>query len=426
MQKKDIDSTLSLLVIFMLFFWLVMISSVSVHASYDLTSRMVNMGTLDAATNSYFWVRTAGYVAVGIIMLTIFSKIPYYLFEKYSKHIFVASFILLILVFIPKIGDTRNGATGWINIPGLPSIQPVEFAKIWLIVALSFFLKKRRSYISNFYLGFLPFFGIVSLIIVPLMLQPDFGSILILVPVVLALYFVGGGNIRYIMSGFAVAIIGILSVYAIGKTQMHSVQNSTITETSEKKGGALVKVGYIAQRIDNYFRDDKDIAKSANSTQQNDYQLKQGFIALGSWGFMGRGFGSSIQKFWYLPESYGDFIFSVIVEELGFVGGAVIILLYLYFGYRGFMIARGVGDLFGKYLAFGITLWILTQAFVNIGVNLNLVPLTGVTLPFISFGWSSIVSLTIAIGILLSISRHVEYKPQNLSDALQSGRRVIF
>lgn len=207
--------------------------------------------------------------------------------------------------------------------------------------------------------------------------------------------------------------------------QMNQARQVTSTETTVD-GGLFVKVGYIAQRIDNFFRDNKDIALSANTRQQNDYQLKQGFIALGSGGFTGLGFGNSIQKFGYLPESYWDFIFSVIVEELGFVGGMGIIGLYLFFWYRGYTIARSVSDLFGKYLAFGITTWILTQAFVNIGVNLNVIPLTGVTLPFISFGGSSIMSLTIASGILLSISRHIEHKPQNLSEALQSGRRVIF
>lgn len=421
MQKKDVDITLSLLVIFMLFFGLVMISSVSVYASFDLTNRMVLAGKLAEPSNSYFWTRTASFVMMGLLMLVIFSKIPYYLFEKYSKYIFFGGVAGLILVLV--IGKEINGATGWIDIPGLPSIQPVEFAKIGLIIMLAYFLKKRRAYISHLTYGFFPFFFWASLIILPLMLQPDFGSILILAPVILAMYFVGGGNIRYIGIGFAALIIGAVSVYALGKTQMNAVQNLTISDTEPKN--PLVKVGYIAQRVDNFFRDDKDIAKSADTRQLNDYQLKQGFIAMGSGGWTGLGFGKSIQKFGYLPESYGDFIFSIIVEELGFFGGSIIIFFYLLFAYRGYYIARSVNDLFGKYLAFGITTWIVVQAFVNIGVNLNVVPLTGVTLPFISYGGSSLVSLTIASGILLSISRYVEYKPKSLSDALQSGRRAI-
>lgn len=203
--------------------------------------------------------------------------------------------------------------------------------------------------------------------------------------------------------------MGAISVYAIGKTEI----------------GQNIRIGYISARIDNFFRSSESIALGKN-LDNKDYQLKQGFIALGSGGFSGLGFGKSIQKFGYLPEVQGDFIFSVIVEELGFRGGAVLLFLYMVIAYRGFMIARSVKDLFGKYLAFGVTLWILVQAFVNIGVNLNVIPLTGVTLPFISYGGSSILSLTIAIGILLAISRHVEYKPQNLSDALQARRKVIF
>lgn len=185
------------------------------------------------------------------------------------------------------------------------------------------------------------------------------------------------------------------------------------------------RFGYISQRIDNFFTSSKDIV---NNTQSNDkkrtLQLKQGFIAIGSGGPFGLGFGNSIQKFGYLPEVQGDFIFSVIVEEMGFFGGIAVIGFYLFFMYRGFLIARSVKDLFAKYTAMGITLWVVVQAFVNMGVNLGTVPLTGVTLPLISYGGSSIMSLTMAAGVLLSISRHAEYRPQNLSDILQARRKV--
>lgn len=146
---------------------------------------------------------------------------------------------------------------------------------------------------------------------------------------------------------------------------------------------------------------------------------------MGSGGFSGLGFGKSIQKFGYLPEVQGDFIFSVIVEELGFIGAFFLIAVYLTIVHRGLYIARSVKDLFGKYLAFGITVWIFIQAAINMGVNLNIVPLTGVTLPFVSYGGTSLIALTVAVGMLLSISRYAEYKPQNLSDALQAKRRIV-
>lgn len=185
-----------------------------------------------------------------------------------------------------------------------------------------------------------------------------------------------------------------------------------------------MKISYISSRIDSFFRSNKEITES-KTNDKKDYQLKHGFIALGSGGFSGLGFGKSIQKFGYLPEVQGDFIFSVIVEELGFIGAFFLIAVYLTIVHRGLYIARSVKDLFGKYLAFGITVWIFIQAAINMGVNLNIVPLTGVTLPFVSYGGTSLIALTVAVGMLLSISRYAEYKPQNLSDALQAKRRIV-
>lgn len=273
-------------------------------------------------------------------------------------------------------------------------------------------------------MGVIPFVILVSIPILLLMLQPDFGSILILAPIILALYFVGNGNLKFLWIVSVGLFLIALTIYGIGKTQMESLRQAELTGT-KVEWSAIIKVWYIAQRIDNFFRPNKEIA-STRSSEKRDDQLRNAFVAMGSGGFFGLWFGKSIQKFWYLPEVEGDFIFSVIVEELWFVGGFIVISFYLFIAYRGYTISRSVKDLFGKYLAFGITTWFVVQAFVNIGVNLNVVPLTGVTLPFISYGGTSVISLAIASGILLSISRHVEVKPQNLSEALQSGRKVIF
>lgn len=402
-----------------------MISSVSVYASYRITSWLVARGLLDEPNNSYFMIKTVINVIVAIAAMIIFSKIPYELFEKYAKHIFAASLIGLCLVFVPGLESEQNGAKWWIDIPWLPSIQPVEYAKIGLIIMLAYFLKYRRSMMNDFKMGIGPFVFIASLPVFLLMFQPDFGSILILSPIILFMYFVGNGNIKILWIAFALALVGASAIYGIGKMQQNAYQARKEAWIISTSSGSTFSLGYITTRVDNFFRDNKEIAIS-RSTETRDHQLRNAFIALGSGGFFGLGFGNSIQKFWYLPEVEWDFIFSVIVEELGFIGWLAVIGLYLFIAYRGYMIARSVKDLFGKYLAFGITTWFVVQAFVNIGVNLNVVPLTGVTLPFISYGGSSVASLGIAAGILLSISRHVEVKPQNLSDALQSGRKVTF
>lgn len=366
---------------------------------------MVASGLLGETQNYFYLLRTIFNVAMGIFIMVVCSKIPYHFFEKFARHIYIICLVFLSMVF--TIGTEYNGAKWWIDLPGLPSLQPVEFMKIGLIIMLAYFLKKRRSMIADTYMGFIPYFAYVWLVFLLLIFQPDFGSILILAPVTIALYFVGGGNIRFIALAVVVAFIWAIGVYGLGKV------------------APTTGVGYISQRIDNFFRSSHDIVET-NNRDDKDYQMKQWLIAIGSGGFFGLGFGKSIQKFGYLPEVQWDFIFSVIVEELGFFGALILISMYMMITYRGFLIARSVKDPFGRYLALGITIWILIQATINIGVNLNIVPLTGVTLPFVSYGGSSLFWLMIGVGILLSISRHMEYKPQNLSDILHAKRRVIF
>ena len=382
-----------------------MISSVSVYSSFKVTSRMVAAGTLGETQNYFYLLRNIFNVLMGTAIMVICSKIPFQFFEKFARHIFIASWIFLAMVFV--IGTEYNGAKWWIDLPWLPSLQPVEFMKIALLIMLAYFLKKRRAVIADTYMGFIPYFFYVWMVFLLLIFQPDFGSILILAPVTIALYFVGWWNLKYIITAIIVALIGASAVYGIGK-----IAPST-------------GVWYISQRIDNFFRDSHDIVET-NNRDDKDYQMKQWLIAIGSGGFFGLGFGKSIQKFGYLPEVQWDFIFSVIVEELWFFGALILILMYMMIAYRGFLIARSVKDPFAKYLAIGITIWIVIQASINIGVNLNIVPLTWVTLPFVSYGGSSLFSLMIGIGILLSVSRHMEYKPQNLSDILHAKRKVIY
>ena len=405
MQKKSIDTTLVFLILALVIFGMIMISSVSVYSSFKVTARMVASGLLGETQNYFYLLRTIFNVLMGIAIMVVCSKIPYHYFEKFARHIFVIGLLFLSMVFI--IGTEYNGAKWWIDLPGLPSLQPVEFMKIGLIIMLAYFLKKRRSMIADTYMGFIPYFFYVGLVFILLIFQPDFGSILILAPVAIALYFVWGGNIHYIALAIIIALVGAAGVYSIWKVAPQT------------------GVGYISQRIDNFFRSSHSIVET-NNRDDKDYQMKQWLIAIWSGWFFGLGFGKSIQKFGYLPEVQWDFIFSVIVEELGFFGAFILISMYMMITYRWFLIARSVKDPFARNLALGITIWMLVQASINIGVNLNIVPLTGVTLPFVSYGGSSLFSLMIGVGILLSISRHMEYKPQNLSDILHAKRRVIF
>ncbi len=410
MEKKHIDATLVFLTLALVIFWLVMMSSVSVYWSNSLTEKLVNRGILEESNNYYYLIRHIKSIFIGVVALVVMTKIPYRFLEQHAKHIFWACFILLLSVLF--IWEEYNGAKWWLNIPWIPSIQPVEFMKIGLVIVLAYFIKKKRHLLDDFFDGFVPFFFLAGSVFLLLILQPDFWSILILAPVVIALYFVGGGNSKYLAISIGISLLGAMTVYGIGKIE---IQNSEWKNTNP--------LSYISQRVDNFIRDNKELIEKPNPDGK-DYQTKQGLIAIGSGGFFGLGFGKSIQKFGYLPEVQWDFIFSVITEELGFVGAFVVIMFYLLIVYRGFLIARSVKDPFAQYVAFGITMIIFVQAGINMWVNLNIVPLTGVTLPFVSYGGSSLLSMLMCVGILLSISRHREYRPQKITDIFSSERRV--
>jgi cell division protein FtsW len=408
MQKKSIDHTLAFLVLGLVIFGMIMISSVSVYSSFKITSLQVSRWDLGEAHNYFYLLRNMLHVGISIAALVIFSKIPYSFYEKNAKNIFFSCLFLLFIVLF--IGTKLNWARWWIDIPWVPfSLQPVEFMKIGLILFLASYMKRFRMKMGEFEEWFLPFFWIVGMVFLLLIFQPDFGSILIIAPVAISLYFIGWGNIRYIWVSLLVCVAGAWTVYSIGKLSWEE--------------GNWNSLSYISQRIDNFVRDSKAIIEKSNPDGK-DYQIKQWLIAIWSAGFFWLGFGKSVQKWWYLPEVQWDFIFSVITEELWFLWAFVLLLLYLFIAHRWFTIARSVKDPFWQYVASGITILIIVQACINIWVNLNVVPLTWVTLPFISYGGSSILSLMVAVGILLSISRHMEYKPQNLSDILQAKRRI--
>ncbi len=388
----------------MLVFGFMMISSVSVYPSYKVTNYLVSKWIIAEAYNYFYFLRTFKYTCLGLIVLAFFIKFPYHLLEKYANQIL--GFSLLLLASVLVIGVELNGAKWWINIPGISfSLQPVEFAKIGLIIFLAAYLKKFRYKIQEFQAGFLKFCIYPWIVLALLALQPDFGSILIIAPVIIALYFVGGGNMQYIVVSIVIATIGAGAIYGLGK-----IWDS--------------KLSYISGRIDNFLRSSHEIIEKWNPDGK-DYQIKQGLIAIGSGGFGGLGFGNSIQKFWYLPEVQGDFIFSVIVEELGFLWGFVLVCCYLVLVFRIFIIARNTKDLFAKNLAFWIGSLLMVQTFINLGVNLNIIPLTGVTLPLISYGGSSLISFMIAFGIVLNISRSVEKTDISLYETFSAKRKVM-
>jgi cell division protein FtsW len=247
---------------------------------------------------------------------------------------------------------------------------------------------------------------ILWLIVLLVWLQPDFWTIMVIVPVSVIMYFYAWMNIKHLFITLLLGISLIVWVYSSWEYDKTTWKN-------------LNTLWYITQRIDNFLADNEE---SINNKTIN-YQTEQALIAIWSGWFKGLGFGWSIQKFWYLPEVQWDFIFSVIIEELWFIWWLILLNFYLFIWYRWFYIASWVSDLFAKYTAIGISSRILIQAFINIWVNLNIVPLTWITLPFISYGWSSLLSLMLALGILLNISRYVNYGQEFVR---LDRRKIIF
>lgn len=390
MINKQVDYKLFFATLFLIVFWMIMISSVSVFSSFRVTDWMVSKWLISESYNYFYVIRNIIHVFISLILLGIIAKIPYKFFYKNALNIFII--VVLLLIFVLIKWATYKWASWWISLPWLPfNIQPTEFLKLSLIIFLAYIFKRKKNYLHNFKNWFLPFLWIIWLVVLLVWLQPDFWTIMVILPVSVIMFFLAWANIKHLLVMWILWILLFLSVYSFWDYDKVTWKN-------------LNSLWYITQRIDNFLADNEIAIKNKSIN----YQTEQWLIAIWSGWFTWLWFWNSIQKFWYLPEVQWDFIFSVIVEELGFIGWLILILIYLFIWFRWFYIWSMVDDLFAKYTAFWISSWILLQAFINIWVNLNIVPLTWITLPFVSYGWSSLLSLSIAIWLLLAISREMQ------------------
>ena len=308
----------------------------------------------------------------GGIALFIAMTMHYRIWRQYAFYIFSITFLLTLAVFIDPIGFSHGGARRWIDL-GFISMQPSEFLKIGFTVYMATWLSGMRSYLASFTKGTLPFLALIALVGVPLLLQPDTDSYVIIVIASLAMFVTAGGKLRDVI------VLGILGVVLIAV--LASVRP------------------YIKERIMTFVDPTGD-------PQGSGYQIKQSLIAVGSGGFMGRGYGQSIQKFEYLPEPIGDSVFAVYAEEFGFVGSVLLVLLFLAFALRGYRVASHAPDLFGMLLTVGIVTLVIVQTFLNMAAMLALVPLSGLALPFISHGGTALFATLAAVGIVLNVSKH--------------------
>ena len=314
---------------------------------------------------------------IGLVGMFFSSHLPYRFYARFANLFLILSFIGLLLVFVPGLGASVQGAEGgrfkrWINV-GLPiNFQPVEFAKIALVMHVANFISRNPERIKSFFNGVLPNILIVGVAFGLVYIQPDFGSAFLLVVTICIVLFVGGMRIWQVLT-LAGAGGGILSLL-------------------------IVRDSYKLKRVMDYMA----MLKSPDATN---YQLTRSLDALESGGLLGLGIDSSLQKISRLPYPHTDFIFAVLGEEFGFIGAVTVTFLFMLFAWRGLRIARHANDLFASLLATGITTLIGLQAFINIGVVTGVLPTKGITLPFISYGGSSIVLSLVSVGILLNISR---------------------
>lgn len=308
---------------------------------------------------------------MGVLGFFIAKKIPLHLIRKSALPFLLITIILLIVVFTPQFGLDLKGAKRWVNFWGF-SFQPSEILKVSFVIYLAAWLEKRRDSIKSFIGGFVPFLAITGIISLLLIAQPDIGTLGIILITALAMYFVAGSKIRYVITSF---FLGASAVYILSKT-----------------------APYRLNRIVAFLNPEADPLGIG-------YQINQAIIAIGSGGVWGVGFGQSRQKYNYLPEPVTDSIFAIASEELGLVGATIIISLFLLFCYFGYKISKNASTEFGRLLSFGLTTWIAIQAMVNIAAISGLLPLTGVPLPFVSYGGTSLVMALTSVGIISNIAK---------------------
>lgn len=359
-QKPDFIFLITLGII--IAFGLLMLASASVPLSQE------KFGT------SYYYLKSQILRGLlpGLALFIIGYLLPYRFWKKFALLGLILGIVSLIAVFIPGLGLGEGGASRWLNF-GLFSLQPSEFLKLAFIIYLAAWFDSKEKTIKSFSNSFVPFMILIGVLAVLLLFQPDIGTLGVISLIGMTMYFLAGARLLYfpiILGG------GGILIYILTKIFPHALNRVTV----------FLHPG----------TDPKGIG----------YQLNQALLAIGSGGFFGRGLGQSVQKFKYLPEPSTDSILAVIGEELGFFGILLLLILFGILIFRGFRIARLAPDNFARYLASGIISWIAIQALINTAAISGLLPLTGITLPFISLGGSSLTACLAGMGILLNISKY--------------------
>lgn len=351
------------LMVFILSFWgLAAVFSSSIVISFEKFGH-----------NYYYFYHQLISLAIGLIIWLIFSQLDYRFWKEKAIYLMAGVLILMLLVFAPVIGTKIGGAHRWLDLR-ITLFQPSEFFKLIFIIYLAVWLEKRKEKIGNL-VGFGPFLIFLGLISLLMILQPDMGTLMVILGIAFIMVFIAGANLKHLV---ATVLIGIIAL------------------------SFLIKIEpYRAKRLEVFLN-------PTTQTQGAAYHINQSLLAVGSGGLFGLGFGQSRQKYLYLPQAHSDSIFAIIAEEMGFVRILLFLLIFVMIFYRGFKIAKMAPDIFSRLIAVGITSWIAIQMIVNIGAILGVLPLTGIPLPFVSYGGTALVANLAAIGILMNISKQVK------------------
>lgn len=360
-KTQKVDIWILLLTLSLLVFGLIVLYSASTVESYNTFGN----------TTYYIKHQLLNGAILGLIGMAVMANIDYHIWRKLLPVLLIGSLFTLLLVKVPGLNFSSGGASRWLH-AGPILFQPSELAKLVIIFYIAAWADKKGRDLNNFYLGILPSLIIVALFSAFILAQPDFGTMLVLLSVSMIMLFVAGINWHYF---FWTIVCGSLGLFAFVHYEP-----------------------YRARRITAFLNpavDPKGIG----------YQINQALIAIGSGGWLGYGYGLSRQKYNYLPEAISDSVFAVLSEELGFIRELIVLGLFLALALRGYQIAKSAPDLFGKMVAVGIVSMITMQALINIAAMVRLLPLTGIPLPFFSYGSTSLIVTLSSVGILLNISK---------------------
>ena len=369
LARGPVDLPFCLLVLLLMAIGLVMLLSASFPSAYNSDSTGHNP--------AYYFIRQGVFAVMGVAAMLFIGKINYRRFRGVAKTLLYVSIFMLILVIIPHnpIAHTVKGATRWLGVGDLFSFQPSEIAKMAIIIYFSDSISKKKDLMRSFRYGIFPYAAILAFTAGLVAVEPHLSGAILILGVGAALMLVGGINWGWVLG--AVGAAGGLLYFA------------------------LFIVGYNTSRIQYWMNPWAD-------AQGKGYQLSQSLITIGSGGLLGVGLGKSRQKFMFLPEEHNDFIFAVICEELGLIGASIIMLLFAALILRGYWIALHARDRFGSLMVIGVTTLIAMQTFLNIGVVTGLLPTTGISLPFFSYGGTALSIQLAEMGVILSVSRQMK------------------